>query len=339
MTKKKQTYASQAKTIMNKYKLRLGDKFDKSDPLALASMNAELTALQGEQEEARMAELPTGEQQFANGGQLPEYGGFNFSQFLNKPNPKVGGAYDQMPATSAGAAAAAGIGGGGDGWEPASSNVSWLGPALGMVGGILSNQQLDLPTYEHEEWKPTQARANLVDYTRGREQTMRERDQANAMITRNARGTGSQQSLMENIIAGSTGTQRAAGSAFNQSLENEGNVNAQIKNQASQFNAAQAGQAAQFNARDKMYAMEMERENAMINQQRRENQIGAVTGSISGYMGDLEDAKNYDSMLDMMKPENYELQQKDLTPFQKFLQLNSKRRMQYDPNSRRNTAK
>ena len=71
------TYAQQAKTIMNKYKLRLGDKFDKGDPLALAAMNAELAELQNKQEESRQVEAETQQveqqeaiQQFANGGKL-----------------------------------------------------------------------------------------------------------------------------------------------------------------------------------------------------------------------------------------------------------------------------
>jgi ribosomal protein S17E len=35
----KKTYAQEAKAIMNKYKLRLGDKFDKNDPFAREAMN------------------------------------------------------------------------------------------------------------------------------------------------------------------------------------------------------------------------------------------------------------------------------------------------------------
>jgi len=44
MAIKKKTFASEAKTIMNKYKTRLGEKFDKGDALALEAMNQELTA-------------------------------------------------------------------------------------------------------------------------------------------------------------------------------------------------------------------------------------------------------------------------------------------------------
>ena len=336
MTKKKQTYASQAKTIMNKYKLRLGDKFDKSDPLALAAMNAELTMLQQEQEATRETELgvPAQGQQFAYGGELPMYEGFNFSQFLNKPNPTVNpGVYDQLPATSAEAMAAQTgsqpVGGGiSDGFQ---SRVPWMGAAAGAIGGILANRKIDLPSYDYEEWNPEKAQANLVDYSRGREQTMRERDQAQAMITRNARGIGSQAGLMENVIAGATGTQRAAGSAFNQSLEQEGNVNAQIKNQVSQFNASQAGQAAQINARNKMYANQFDRENLLISDQRRQGRIGSVVNAVQGYGQDLMSAKRDDQMINMMSAEsdNYDIRQGEDSFWKRFFQLSKDGRIDF----------
>lgn len=68
---KKQTYATRAKSIMNKYKPRLGEKFDKGDTLALEAMNQELTALQQEQEMARLQEQHSAlGAVFANGGDL-----------------------------------------------------------------------------------------------------------------------------------------------------------------------------------------------------------------------------------------------------------------------------
>jgi len=374
------TFAQQAKAITNKYKLRLGDNFDKGDPLALAAMNAELTELQEQQEQVRQVEFEAENadkigaiQQFANGGKLSKKQQVTLSDILAKSLPEyhAGGGLPHDHGLEGGASLGTADpssyiwGGGappppiqtgllpqetnlgspvgsplspGSNFEPVDTKVPWLGPAADMIGGILANRKIDLPTYEYDEWKPERARANLVDYSRGREQTMRERDQAQALITRSARGTGSQAGLMENILTGATGTQRVAGEQFGASLEQEGNINAQIRNQVSQFNAAQAAQAAQLNTRNKIYSMEMERENAMIADTRRANQIGAITGSISGYMGDLQQAGQYDDMLDMLKPENYIYEQEKLTPLQKFLQMNSKRRMGYDPNSRRNTA-
>lgn len=318
------TFAQQAKTITNRYKLRLGDKFDKGDPLALAAMNQELGALQQEQESVRETELgatPQVAPQFANGGNLPMHGGFDFSQFLNNKgiqsitSEQTGFTPDMIPGPSVGTGGIGEIGGG------FQSRVPWMGAAAGAIGGLLANKKLDLPEYNYEEYEPTQARANLVDYSRGREQTMRERDQANAVIARNARGTGSQASLMENILAGTTGTQRAAGSAFNQSLEQEGNVNAQIKNQTSQFNAAQQTQAAQMNTRNQLYANQLDRENVLFNDQRRQNRIGAVTGAAQGYTKDRLASNQYDQMINMMAPDNYSVQASKDSLFRRIFQI------------------
>jgi hypothetical protein len=60
MAKKKQTYADRAKAIMNKYKTRLGEKFDKGDVLALEAMNQELQGLQRKQEKERIQKLIEG---------------------------------------------------------------------------------------------------------------------------------------------------------------------------------------------------------------------------------------------------------------------------------------
>jgi len=329
------TYAQEAKTIMNKYKLRLGDKFDKGDPLAVAAMNAELEGLQAKQEQTRIAELPKGIQplakQFAKGGILPQYadGGFKFPKGSTTETftPHAGGGEGMFSSADAiGATSDLLDDGTGD---PFKSRVPWMGAAAGAIGGLLANRKIDLPTYDYEEYKPTQARANLVDYSRGREQTMRERDQAQGMITRNARGTGSQAGLMENILAGATGTQRAAGEAFNQSLEGEGNVNAQIRNQTSQFNAAQQAQAAQINARNKMFASQQERENVFVNDQRRQNRIGAVTGAVQGYTRDRLAANQYDQMVNMMAPDNYSVQADKDSLFRKLFQISPDQKISF----------
>ncbi len=152
------TFAQEAKTIMNKYKLRLGEKFDKGDPLALAAMNQELETLQQKQEAARETELgatPQAAPQFAKGGLLPEYGGddpdqsaflptTNFGNRLNRMNQMpIGGTYDQMPSTAAEAMAAQ------TGSQPAFSNgdpfksrVPWMGAAAGVIGGLIGNKKL-----------------------------------------------------------------------------------------------------------------------------------------------------------------------------------------------------
>jgi len=330
------TYAQQAKTIMNKYKLRLGDKFDKGDPLALASMNAELTTLQETQEKARAVKFEADNaneisaiQQFANGGKLnkkqqstlskllPQYehGGFHFPEGKTTETFTPGGGEGSWITGDTQASVA------GDGETNAfKSRVPWAGAVGQGIGNFLANKEIDLPEFEYEEYKPTQARANRVDYSRGREQTLRERDQAQALITSGARGTGSQAGLMENILAGATGTQRVAGEAFNKSLEQEANINAQIETQTSQFNAAQAAQAGQMNMRGKMFETQLGRENVMVNEERRGNRIGAITGAVSGYLGDKSRADQYDQMVNMeiARNPNFGLQQKDPTFWRKL---------------------
>lgn len=191
--------------------------------------------------------------------------------------------------------------------SPYKSRVPWLGAASQIVGNLLMNKQLDLPTYEYEEYTPSKATANLVNYGREREQVMRERDLANQMLMGAARGSGSQSSLMENIQAGVTGTQRAAGERFGTSLENEGNINAQILNQTSQFNAAQAMRAREMNERNRLLAQNMERENFMINADRKNARTQGIVGALTGYGKDRLKANQYDQMLEMMTPENYRM--------------------------------
>lgn len=318
------TYAQEAKKIMNKYKLRLGDKFDKSDPLALAAMNAELKTLQGQQETTREVELGT-VPQFAKGGLLPQFGGgvdLNTVGSTQTYTPHSGEGWVTNAATDTGVESSIGD-------SPFKSRVPWIGAAAGLVGGLMSNRKLDLPSYDYEEYKPEKVQANLVDYSRGREQTMRERDQAQAMITRNARGTGSQAGLMENILAGATGTQRAAGTAFNQSIEQEGNVNAQIRNEASARNAQLGMQAGQMNTRNKMYANQLDRENVFFNDQRRQNRIGAVTGAVTGYSQDMLASNQYDQMVNMMAPDNYSVQADKDSLFRRLFQISPDQKISF----------
>lgn len=298
------TYADRAKSIMQKYKKRLGDNFDKGDSLALEAMNQELSALQMEQEEERerlgvsdqrMMKMPMAQ----NGLDLFGLGlnaaktfrgmrdGINKVPIDNIKPPSL----QQMKA--------------GMSDQPYKSRVPWMGAAAGVVGNLLMNQQIDLPEYNPIEYNPTKLNANLVDYSRGREQIMSERDQANAMIEGSAKGLGSQNALMENILAGRTGTQRVAGQQFNQSIENEGNINANILNETGRFNAAQNAEAARINMQNDLYSNQINRENLMINTDRKDSKIQGILDSVTGYGKDLLAANQYDTMLGMMTPENY----------------------------------
>lgn len=118
------------------------------------------------------------------------------------------------------------------------------------------------------------------------------------MIQRNAAQGGSRAALMQNIQAGATGTQRVLGRGLSTSFQNQGNVNAQIRNQAAQFNAQQRGMANRINA-------QYNRENQLINAQRRQNQIAGVTGAITGYGRDLMASDKFDIMAQIQAPENY----------------------------------
>lgn len=311
MAKNKKTYAQEAKSIMNRYKLRLGEKFDKGDQLALEAMNQELAALRESQEGTRMITL--GGKEYCSGGKIKRYqDGGTITKAFNKnrgidliSDDLLGFSRDKLPGTPAEAMAAQTGSKSTDLLTPFQSRVPWIGAASGIVGSLLMNRDIDLPTYDYEEYDPTQIVPHLVDYSRGREQTLRERDIADARIRRGARGRGSQAGLMENIIAGTTGTQRVAGTGFNESLEREQNVNAQIMNEVAARTAQQDLTAAQMNARNKLFATQIDRENAFIKEQRRQNRVSGIVDSITGYGQDLMAADQYDQMLNIMAPDNY----------------------------------
>ena len=469
---KKRTYAQEAKAIMNKYKMRLGDKFDKGDSLSLEAMNQELGALRDRQEQSRAAEEQTAFQQaFENGGFLPmlqnggdvpwtaedyrrraeetqqgfgeipygeeaypygQYYGDKMGDYLgqfgqgNFNNPQLGvSPYDlvagrspqdplqrgaganrgitgrpdrpaaqvdavtgaTIPATPPGVApgdrldgrgaygiddtiyqggeipgvtvtpqqqaaqqqaATGGVGGGttaagtpattpGDvgpgsifdsyagqnilgrgidpnagfrpdtlpatagealdetgvteddlGSDPFKSRVPWFGAAAQGLASVLGNRQIDFDKVQAQEVTPQE-----ISLAREREGLRRDRDIANSMIRRGAAQGGSRAGLMQNLLAGATGTQRNLGRGLSQSYQTEENTNAQLRNQAGFFNAQQRAIAARGN-----------RENQLINQSRRDAQIGGVGSAITGYGKDLMAAGQYDQMINMLSAEN-----------------------------------
>ena len=398
---KKRTFADEAKTIMNKYKTRLGDKFDKGDTLALEAMNQELTGLREKQEETRINKLiaegvleennqfgcggklkremggmlPMMEMEdgsFAYGGDLPmyqgdgvnsnyltqgfgDYGGF--SPYEDDPDPFADELYPEegargalglserylstpeltssrlkgqtvqpeglmipegetiglepgvlSPATRYKDAGGAGLGsgradaGGEDEREPYTTRVPWWGAAAQGVGSMLMNRDIDFG--DTGAVGAEQVVPKTVDYSRSREQIMRERDIANAMIRRGAKVGGSRSGYMQNVIGGATATGRTAGRQFSKSLEGEENINAQIRNRAGMFNAQQRGITGRLNA-------QRQRENLMINEQRRAGRIGGVTGAITGYGKDLMASSQYDQMLRMLEPDQFKLYSKE----------------------------
>ena len=457
---KKQTYADKAKSIMNKYKPRLGEKFDKGDTLALEAMNQELTALRDEQERERVQKLVNeangeqlsqlsqalqqqpqgpqsqfrpqnnqgpqqpgipqggpsglaggqtgvqpqiaGQSRFATGGNLPRYQGPGINpNFLNAQdyispltptpisylNPQTGaftnipgaqqqagggvsygnrsllaknqdfnalyaanqspanlqanvptslgqyqdqasfGAYDDpseflasqgMTGRNALNAASAGLTSTntgtdeGDDFTPFKSRVPYFGAVAQGLGSVLANRNIDFG--ELDRYTPQQVVPQTISLAREREQLKRDRDIAMAGI-RGGQGTGGSKSkLQERLLAGATGTQRVLGRGASQSFQREAVTNAQIRNQAEQFNAQQRAIAQRLN-------LGQERENLLINEQRRAGRIGGVAGAITGYGRDLLAADQYDQMLQIMAPENYRFGQEKDSPFRRALQV------------------
>lgn len=313
------TYAQQAKTIMNRYKLRLGDKFDKGDPLAVAAMNAELTELQGKQEETRQTETESTIQLFRDGGKLNKTQHSTLSDLL--PTYQGGGELDFIePDIQVEDWMTKPFETGTSGVDTSTtsgfkSRVPWASIGQGIGDFFANRGDLDLPEYEYEEFTPEKIQARRVDFSREREQIGTERDISNALIRRSAKSTGSQAGLMENILAGQTGTQRVAGEQFGESFQREGNINVQMQTQADLANAQQALQAQRINSRNKLFSTQFGRETSMINEQRRGSRIGALTGGVSQYLKDRQSAGQYDQMvnMEMARNPNYSLKQADPT--------------------------
>ncbi len=199
-----------------------------------------------------------------------------------------------------------------------------MGAAAGVVGSMIGNRPIDLPEYEYEEFKPERVAPQRVSFARGREQIMRERDIAGARTSKAARGFGSQSALMETTLAGTTQAQTVAGEQFEQSVEQEANINAQMRERASQFNVAQQAQAAQLNMRQGMYAHDVERGNVYQNQRRKDARLEGITSSITGYTKDLIAADKYDQMLQIMAPDNYSFTMGDDSKLRRFLGISGK---------------
>lgn len=227
------------------------------------------------------------------------------------------------------------------GGDAFSSRVPWFGAAAQGLGAILANRQLDLPTGLEgvEDVTPQQVAARQVDYSRSREQIGRERDRAQTAIRRAARGRGTQQGLTGATIAGATETQRVAGQQFTQSQEGEANQNAQIKNQVGMFNAQQRARAAETNLRSAMLRGQYDRENELINAQRKDQQISGLLGAVTGYGQDLMSADRYDQMLNIMTPENYEAFASDDSKFRRLMQISPEMAMRFRSTGDRTATK
>ena len=107
----------------------------------------------------------------------------------------------------------------------------------------------------------------------------------------------------------------------NLSVESQGNINAQIRNEVAARNQQSQLQAAMANQRNQQYGSQVSRENQLINEQRRSQRIGGVTGAITGYGRDLLAADQYDQMLQIMAPDNFQFGADKDSKFRRALQV------------------
>jgi len=247
-----------------------------------------------------------------------------YQQALGQQNLQQDFAAPQGPAGQAGV----------DGQQPVGDQFQfrapWWGAAATGLGSILGNRQLELGALEDvEDVEAQQISPRTVSYARGREQIQRERDLSQAEIRGAARGRGTKQGVTQSTIAGATGAQRIAGQQFSASQEAEANKNAAIRNQAAMFNAQQRAQAGQTNLRSAMMRGQVERENQLINAQRRQNQIAGVTGAITGYGRDLMSAQRDTGYLALEQSPDYPILQQGDTGFRRFMGISADPYKQY----------
>lgn len=303
------TPAKAAKNVMNhpNFKIRLGDKYDKGDRLTIESLKQRLDPIV-EAAEAKREKIEA--DTFAtNTSRMLGIKKHDLGSFLTGA---VASGLNSFKSAFSNLAKGEGTG------EDYKTRVPWLGAASSIAGNLLMNNQLDLPEYTPTEYIPEKATANLVNFGKERDQVLQDRDLSNSVIARSARNSGSAAGLMENTLAGVTGTQRTAGQLYGRSLENEGNANAQILNQTSQFNAAQKTNARQLNMQEKLYANQINSQNKMINAERADARTSGIMDAITGYGRDLMAADQYDTMLKIATPDNYKFVNYNDSPFRKL---------------------
>lgn len=333
------TPAKAARSVLNhpNFKMRLGDKLDKGDKLALEALNQRLEPIIKASEEKRQKIEAS---RFNKSLGLPEHWDGNWLSGIdaikafraaNNPTaidsskltiPQLGSYKTEFGKANPDNTLAKPYNPSVDASDY-EARVPWLGAVSSIAGNLLMNKKLNLPEYQYDEYNPESVTPNLVNYGRDREQILSDRDLNNNMIINSARNTGSANAAMENIIAGATGTQRVAGQLYGKSLQDEQNMNAGIRNQASQFNAAQRERANQINSQNKMYANQISSQNKMINAERSDARTAGILDSITGYGKDLMAADQYNTMLKIATPDNFKLIATNDKPWKRFLGVNS----------------
>lgn len=324
MAKKKKTYAEAAKSIMAKYKNRLGEDFDKKDKYALEAMNRELDQLKQKQEVLRDKKGLNDNQPnqiMEQGGVLPKKNGGGYSDFFDGINldlntesipvkgfSEVGNPIgdDHFKATGAninntldpklgGDTLKGGKNGSGNEFSlfESDNTASYVGAGASLAGNI-ANYFMDDP--KPEKVKPSKYTPEEVDFSGQRGASRSRAAQSKREAMRRARNIGSGIDYINNSLAAGISVDRDLGDQIMQSYMQEGNANAQINNKANQFNTQQESIADRTNTRA------LNRHNLMEGNRKR--QSIAETGKIAqGVTRDINSADQYDKMIQALSEE------------------------------------
>jgi hypothetical protein len=321
--KNKETFASRARKIKNKYTRAEWDMLEKKD------MMKELSALRDEQEAMRAAmgiadyadQQDQQEEQMAYGGGM--YDGLNNTQYLKNDRGLM-----KMP------------------WEMANeSSLAYQAPFEGtpyrgtqnQIDKVFAQPQLNYnstlgsgiktgPTSSSEgQYQPIQssalpfavsagvsaigdiasmisARRNMpksvnlprmtaeqINLQPQREALQRGYNTASNVMLRNARDVSSPANAYANQIAGQSGLMDSFGTQMGQSYMNEANTNAQMRQQAGMQNQ-------QVGAQEALQNMQLKQQNAQVKNQF----INSLSQTIPNALRDYRQQVNQDNMINMM---------------------------------------
>ena len=324
---KKQTFAQRAKAIQSKYKKRLGEDLQKNDYLARQAMNMELQKLKEEQENVRMQQGISDESYdnynptmsiHKKGGKLPKLQGGDGEEIFRSINNKL----LQDPSGT-------GIGGlssltdeeilylqninGIDNISPEidipetnlrqstprmeekspeyyNPTVSAIPLAASIAGnayhGLTAKDNINVPEYD----RMTPEEINLGAQ---RESIRRRSEATKNTIGRQARGLGlSGGAATTRSIIGLTEADKVAGEALSKSYMQEELANTQARERAERFNLGLKAREEDMRVGQETAASEAENQ-----------AIQNILQSISGYATDVNRAKTYADITNMMSPE------------------------------------
>lgn len=178
--------------------------------------------------------------------------------------------------------------------KPYQSVVSLLPLLTSLTGAALLNRQANLIAQRDYDITPPKVMPHLISLAQEREQAKRDAALREAQIRHGIESQGGSAGQKTNrLLAGITGLQRNLGNIYGSSIQREGLANQQAKTRADQFNA-------QSRLRADLYNQRTDLQNQMYADRTRSNAINSVMSSIQGYASDLNRARQYDNMLQMM---------------------------------------